>query len=516
MIADFCDMCEKLKQSENTITTVSLNEIVNSLKSQITNVNDNMTKLNNEIINNFSIKLLELKKENIEDMKMLLTNNTTEKVGPLIQNYTSSLLDKTNILINDLFPKNQENLLKEMNYIMKDFHNSIADETKKLSSSSIDKNTIELFFLQFENKFSQSITQSQSVINNLFSSTETRIDNKITELKDISVKNINNDEILKDELSRILKKMENSSHKGKISENILSNILVPLFPNGEISSVGTQKETGDIILSRYGKPIILIENKNYNVNVPQDEVKKFIRDTEIQKCCGLFLSQNSGISHKNNFEISLNNGNVLIYLHNVNYDIEKIKIAIDVIDHFKQKMDEIVTEKEIDGDFIPKDILDEINREYRSFITNKISIIKNIKDNTEKTIKQLDALEFPEINKYLSSRYAFSSKTNNIVCPFCNKIWKNQSSLSAHLRNCKMKTDIIEQNEQNDSDNEINSFMSNEMNEFIHCDEQNNNNYSNQSKTDVFQCLLCNNFSVYSKKSLALHQRKCIKLHPNV
>ena len=95
--------------------------------------------------------------------------------------------------------------------------------------------------------------------------------------------------------------MEISSCKGKVSENIVFNILQNLYPSGQIDSVGTQKETGDIILRRLNKPTILIENKNWERNVVQEEVKKFIHDIEQQNCCGLFLSQNCGVATKENF-----------------------------------------------------------------------------------------------------------------------------------------------------------------------------------------------------------------------
>jgi hypothetical protein len=78
-----------------------------------------VNKTNQDMITQFSLKLSELKKENIEDMKMILTNNTMDKVAPLLQNYTTSVIDKTNILINDLLPKNQDVLLKEVNSIIK-------------------------------------------------------------------------------------------------------------------------------------------------------------------------------------------------------------------------------------------------------------------------------------------------------------------------------------------------------------------------------------------------------------
>jgi nucleoside-diphosphate-sugar epimerase len=47
---------------------------------------------------------------------------------------------------------------------------------------------------------------------------------------------------------------------------------------------------------------ILIENKLWGRSVVQAEVVKFIRDIDVQKCCGIFLSQNGKITTKENFE----------------------------------------------------------------------------------------------------------------------------------------------------------------------------------------------------------------------
>ena len=135
--------------------------------------------------------------------------------------------------------------------------------------------------------------------------------------------------------------MEGASTKGRISENILSSILSTLYPYGSINPVGNIKESGDFIMERDGKPKILIENKNWSCNVYQDEVKKFIRDIEVNSCCGVFLSQNTGIANKRNYEINIHNGNVLVYVHFVNNDPEKIKIAIEIIDHFKERLNDI-------------------------------------------------------------------------------------------------------------------------------------------------------------------------------
>ena len=261
----------------------------------------------------------------------------------------------------------------------------------------------------------------------------------MTSIQELTSTNQHTQTSLHQNISELLKKMEISSVKGKCSESILFNILQSLYSTAQIDSVGDQKETGDFMLTRKNKPTILIENKNWNKNVVQEEVKKFIRDVETQNCCGLFLSQNFGIANKENFEININNGNVLLYVHEVNNDAEKIKIAIDIIDNFKLKLDEITVNSE-DGYNIDKEILDEINKEYQLFATQKLIQIKMVKDFSSKMVKQLEDLQFPCLEHFLSTKYAFSS--SKYVCEFCEYVAKNQSAMSAHKRGCKGKGNL--------------------------------------------------------------------------
>jgi hypothetical protein len=53
--------------------------------------------------------------------------------------------------------------------------------------------------------------------------------------------------------------------------------------------------------------ILLFENKNYDKNVGQEEVRKFLRDVENQNCSGIMLAQHFGIVNKDNFEIEIHN-----------------------------------------------------------------------------------------------------------------------------------------------------------------------------------------------------------------
>jgi hypothetical protein len=203
-----------------------------------------------------------------------------------------------------------------------------------------------------------------------------------------------------------------------------------MFPSAEVEYVGSQKESGDIMIHRKDRQKILVENKCYeSKSVGSDQVKKFIHDVDTQNCSGLFLSQEGGIVNKDNFEINIHNRNVLLYIHNVNYDPEIIKIAIDIIDSFKSKLDEITT---TDDYSISKDTLDDINNEYQIFVEQKLIQLKMIKEFSQKITKSIEDLQLPILDKLLSSKYGFLS--SKCFCEKCGYVAKNQHALSCHKR----------------------------------------------------------------------------------
>ena len=92
-----------------------------------------------------------------------------------------------------------------------------------------------------------------------------------------------------------------------------------------------------------------LENKDYKVNVDIAEIKKFIRDINEQKTHGIFLSQFSGIVSKPNFFIEIQDGKVLLYLHNVEYNSDKINTAVSIIDNLSTKLSDINDSEEENG-----------------------------------------------------------------------------------------------------------------------------------------------------------------------
>lgn len=441
-------LMEHMNSSLTANIATQLIDKVGDLHKDLTTMSTNIEKMQQDLLVNISFRLTELKKEYIDTIKMVLTNNTTEHIVPNIKECTKTLHEKTVALINDSTPKNSKFLVNEIKISMNKFAEDIHADTKKIvnnSNNGLNNKSLSEFMTNVDTKITNILHNFQQTVSSNIVASEQRLDTRITDVKNLTTADQAANAITQQQMTELLKKMEISSVKGKCSENILFNILHTLYPSAQINFVGDQKETGDIILTRKNKPVILIENKAWNKNVVQDEVKKFIRDVETQKCCGLFLSQNYGIANKENYEIGIHNRQVLLYVHEVNNNAEKIKIAIDIIDNFKNKLDEI-TDESSDSYSIDKEVLDDINKEYQYFASQQMTQIKMLKDFTQKMIKQIDDAQLPSLKNFLSTRYAFSS--SEFVCDICGYVAKNQSALGAHKRGKECKKKAAQINEE--------------------------------------------------------------------
>ena len=293
--------------------------------------------------------------------------------------------------------------------------------------------------------------QQSSLVTNVSLRLEQVLENKITGLKETT--NANRDIInsQNDTLNSLLKRFENSSKKGKISENLLSNVLAEVYPLAEVEDVGKTKETGDIILLRNNKPKILVENKDWTRPIVNQEVQKFVRDVEIQKCHGLFLSQNVGICSRDNYEINILEGNlVVVYIHNVNYDPEKIRVGVDIIDNISEILKDIdVLEINKSTEYsISKELTQFINAEYQNYLIHKERTIKMAKDFVANLIKHEEEFNFSSLEKFLESKC--NTQNNKNVCKYCGFIGKKAQSLSAHMRGCTKYKAILEKPKNNE------------------------------------------------------------------
>jgi hypothetical protein len=432
------DLMEKLLNDMNSTMNSSIqSQILSTISEQGTQINELKNQVSS-LKDNLIIKFLDIKKEYIEDVKNIINTNTSEKISSLIEKNNENLINKTISMVTEIIPRTQESFYKQLHETILSFQNSISEDTNKLiNSTNID--SFKEFIISFETKSSSMLQTVQQPIYSFLSASEERINSNITNLKDsTNVNQLTQDKIFA-ELTDFLSKYKNSSYKGQFGENQLENVLNKMYPSGEIINTSGQSACCDFLLKRENKPTILFENKDYTRNANPEEVKKFIRDINERNQHGIFLSQSSGITTKHNFQIEFHKGCILVYVHNTEYSSEKIKLAVDIIDNLDVKIKELNLneEEEETNNIITKELLDEINQEYQNFISQKDILLNVFKDYQKKILSTIEDLKFPNLDKYLSTKYA-SVKKQCYICDICNIFEApNKKSLSAHQRGCK-------------------------------------------------------------------------------
>ena len=189
-------------------------------------------------------------------------------------------------------------------------------------------------------------------------------------------------------------------------------------------------------MRRQDKPDILFENKDYSNNVPHEEIKKFIRDVEYQKKHSILLSQHSGVTQKMNYQIDIHDGNIMIYIHYVNYDTNKIQVAVNLIDHLYKLLEKHDNNNEL---HISMDELSEINKEYLTFIGQKKSLIETTKKMHKDQLKALEDFEMPKLTLLLNSKFT-NVEQLSYKCEICGVYSaKNKRALITHQNKCKKK-----------------------------------------------------------------------------
>jgi hypothetical protein len=462
----FIDILKNL--SINLSNTV--NSTINSkILSIVSDIDKNINTFKSDIIMNFNEKLNQTKKEYIEDLKTQLTNNilsNNEKISSIIDKNTDTIITKTTSIINDIVPKSQDKNYAQIENCIKAFCLSIERDTKQLLETknrdeSSNKNIID----NIENNFSKMILSIQTPIFSFINSSEERTTAGIQQVKDGFIQQKLIQDKLANELNDFLNKYKNnSSLKGSVSENELYFMLQSIMPGDEIIRVSGDTATCDFKVNRKNKdkPTILFENKDYNRNVSTDEVLKFERDLQLQKLHGIFISQKTPITYKDNFEIDIINGLIHVYIPNCQYDTNKLKIGVDIIDILSSKID-IINNTNIDENYSTnKKEIEELADEYRNFCISKLSIQETVKMMSKQLLDKLEEMQLPKIKNILIKFGAIDNE--NLKCALCSYEGKNKASLSAHARNCKSnlknkKDEIIEPTSIIDNENKIQTII---------------------------------------------------------
>ena len=473
------DVKKEYVEEMKTLLTIHTNE---KIKVLLDNMNEQMMNKQKILLHEFKDDTQTASENNtnrIIDKTMLalneVNNNSLNKITSLVEQNTNHLVERTKNIINDIIPENQEKCTHQIQENIKSFFTLLHEDTKKIITNNseittflskyqekinisektsseilgelktlLNKNkeeNISHFIQNFDTKYNLLLQGIQTPIVSVINSSEERMNTMLTSLHNTTKEqNISQNKVMSD-LEEFLNKYRNSSFKGQLGENHLSSVLTKMFPTAEIVDTSKLTSSCDFMLKRENKDTILIENKDYNVNVDPKEVKKFIGDCETRTSHGIFLSQNTGITSKNNYQIDITNGKILVYVHNCEYMSHKIQIAVDIVDTLSQKLKELNLEDKAEEMVFSREVMEEINAEYQLLISQKEAIIHYVKEFQKNIIIKLEDIRLPKLENILPLNLTSLNANKTVYkCEKCNTFATDSSrSLSAHQRWCGKK-----------------------------------------------------------------------------
>ena len=400
---------------ENILQDANQSTINKSIGSQIlSECLENRSRMN-DLNAGFQLFQANLAKMSSELHLKMLEMKSADLSEPHLNQITSRVVE----MIKQIIPEGNQQVIKQV-------HNDIQrffDEFRAGGGAGVCA-------ADFSNQLLLSIQQP---ILQVISMNDERINKNINRQQETQEKMLSNlDEFLN-------KYKNNSSLKGKFSENLLQKVIVQMFPTAEIIDTSKLNHTGDIIVRRdNNNNDILFENKDYADNVSTDEVTKFINDCERHKIHGIILSQNTGITSKKNYHIDIKGGKILVYVHNVEYSSYKIQIAVDIIDTLASKLNAVETSvaaTATEDIVISKVVLDDINADFQKFIAQKEAVINLVKDCQKKIIDEIRGFAIPSLEKYLNSGDKIT-----FTCDVCNTfVATSKKGIGSHKRSKECK-----------------------------------------------------------------------------
>jgi hypothetical protein len=393
----------------------------------------NMREAIRKLIQSISSKYIIAKSEYIRSIK---SESSEKDVHELFVNTNKQFFETTCSLLSAVIRTRFSTIAEKTKIILYQFNKILTANTEQIFAK-IDtaSSKIEEFLTNFE---SNSAHMIQAIVN-LLSDCLTQYESRVKQVTE-SIKKRDDPAFvayykLLYELNDILHQLPKTTEE---SENAVSfeHLLSQTFPTASISK---ESESNEYLLMREDKPAVYIETHDihdHNIGVP--DVKRFLKRVIEKNTNSILVSQYTGITSKPNYHIEIHNNIVVIYLHKLAYSGETLQIATDMIDSISNKLTDFCSLSE-NKYSIPKEILDDINREYQNFILQKELIITGFKEQQKSLLTKLDDIRFSALDKYLSTRYS-SCKKQGYNCDMCNNFNVGTlKGLAAHKRGCARK-----------------------------------------------------------------------------
>ena len=420
------------------------------LTSSVSDLKQSVSSFHTDAIRNCMDQLLNVRKEYIDDLKSIIHSHTTDQLRPLLEKNTHDLIDKTTSMIHDAVPRGQTQWFQQIQESIQYFHKSISDDTRQLikhMDNAEHHHNIKDFIASFEQKSTQWLVQP---LREIIASSEERITTSTSSSAQIvqELSEFLHQYKTNDVTASATAATANASPSNPAQQIHL--LLNQIYPTSEVARVsrplGQSASAAAFILKRPDRTSrTLIEHKDIGENVGEADLHLFLQDVEHHGCHGIFLSARSGFTNKGNYQIEQHQGYFVIYIHCVEYNAEKIRVAMDVLDHLSVKWKEYghatgnATVMHIDADMLEK-----INQEHQAFVTQKETVVQVLKDNHRKIIAQMEDLRLPVLDQYLSTKFVSTSHKPGLLCNMCKHYYANNlKALAAHKRGCARKQQVM-------------------------------------------------------------------------
>jgi len=392
----------------------TVNEIIMKLKENNDLISSNiLPKIERAFDDKFDVKhIMEQISKDLDDIDVDIKLDNKNQIQYLDNIHNFLINNKNNISkeVTDNIRHNNDLICKSLdNSLISEFHNNFLPKIENI----INKTNINKLNSEFIKHFND-LKNSDLVVKN-------QIDNIVFKFNNMDKK-----------IEFINNKFSGSSNKGNIGEHVLFSLLNNIYPSLEIENTSKEGHRGDFILKHDSD--ILIETKDYDSNVKSLEVKKFEKDCFNNKLSGIFLSHNSGIANKKNFQIDIDKArNILLYIHNVKYNEDLIKLGIDIICHYNKvfKNDDDIKNVVTDDEF------NRIKNDYENFLVKKNENIKYLDTFNKEFKKRIFDMDLPFLNTIFCNITSLNNDINAINCP-CGYKAKNNKGLATHKRSCKL------------------------------------------------------------------------------
>ena len=370
--------------------------------------------------------------EFIEKTKLVFSvssNENKEYLSQQLQRNTDTFMDKLQLFI----PKGNEEMNRRIQEQLSIVHKSLQEDIH----AYVAKTDAPLG--DFISLLDTKLSSIQQPLFSLIQTNQEHLSTKLSTVKEEMVVSKNTTDKLYTDLNEHFNKYKISSQfKGACSEKDLEEVLVELFTDDKIVDMTGKPGQGDFHLVRNQVPYIMFETKSYRSNVDTEEVNKFVNDTKKTRLHSIMMSQYTGIVGKKNFTIDINeHGNIMIYLHQVNFSPDKIRLAVNIIDNLAPRIKAITEEEETNGIMIDKDVLNRINNEVSLFLDRKNKLKDLLKEQCKTSCAHVDTLELTDLGLFLKDKYP--EKKHKMYC-HCGYGCDNKKQLSNHQRTKHPKT----------------------------------------------------------------------------